>query len=73
MLSLRSCLMCCFVLAMLLQPAPAPFPPGEIHGDDGHGDDGGDGHDGHGGHGGDGGGGDGNACHASPAPDVDNL
>ena len=54
--------MCCFVLAMLLQPAPAPFPPGEIHG-----------HDDHGGHGGDGGGGDGNACHASPAPDVDNL
>ena len=34
--------MCCFVLAMLLQPAPAPFPPGELHGDgyDGHGGDG---------------------------------
>merc|ERR1712244_64149 len=29
MLSLRSCLMCCFVLALLLQPVPAPFPPGD--------------------------------------------
>ena len=28
MLSLRSCLMCCFVLALVLQPVPAPFPPG---------------------------------------------
>merc|ERR1712072_1632302 len=29
MLSLRSCLMCCLVLLMLLQPTPAPFPPGD--------------------------------------------
>merc|ERR1711936_559656 len=29
MLSLRSCLMCCFVLALVLQPVPAPFPPGD--------------------------------------------